>query len=161
MPEAAGSTSVVEHEVRIEARPETVFNYFTDPSRFVRWMGSEVTLDPRPGGVCRIEFDDGEAALGRFVELELHRRIVFTWGWEARWFQVPPESTTVEVLLVPDGEATIVRLAHSRLPARATEFHRTGWRHYLGRLASAATGADPGPDSLSAQLRAGWRGPSE
>ena len=147
-------TSVVEHEVRIQARPEIVFSYFTDPAKIVRWMGSEATLDPRPGGVCRIAFDDEAAALGAFVELEPNRRIVFTWGWEAQWFQMPPQSTTVEVLLVPDGEATIVRLAHSRLPVGASEFHRTGWQHYLGRLTIAATGAEPGPDALAAALRA-------
>ena len=150
---AARETSVVEHEVRIEARPETVFNYFTDPVRFVRWMGSEATLDPRPGGVCRIQFDEA-AAMGTFVEVEPHRRIVFTWGWEVRWLQIPPQSTRVEVDLVPDGEATIVRLVHSGLPERATDFHRMGWRHYMARLALAASGADPGPDLLSASLRA-------
>ena len=153
MPVSREATSVVEHEVRIEARPETVFSYFTDPARFVQWMGSEATLDPKPGGVCRVAFDDEAAALGEFVELELDRRAVFTWGWEARWFQMPPQSTVVEVVLVPDGEGTIVRLVHSRLPAAATDFHRTGWRHYLGRLAIAATGASAGPDSLAAALR--------
>src|SRR4051794_33126100 len=49
-------TSVVEHEVRVAARPETVFSYFTDPVKMVQWMGAEATLDPRPGGVCRIAF---------------------------------------------------------------------------------------------------------
>jgi uncharacterized protein YndB with AHSA1/START domain len=151
---AARETSVVEHEVRVEARPETVFNYFTDPVRFVRWMGSEATLDPRAGGVCRIQFDDEAAALGEFVEVEPHRRVVFTWGWELRWLQIPPQSTRVEVDLVPDGEGTIVRLAHSGLPERATDFHRMGWRHYMARLALAANGADPGPDLLAASLRA-------
>ena len=117
-------------------------------------MGSEATLDPRPGGVCRIRFDDGGAAMGRFVEVEPGRRIVFTWGWEARWLQVPPQSTRVEVTFVPDGDGTIVRLAHTDLPRHAAEFHRMGWRHYMARLTVAATGADPGADQLAASLRA-------
>ena len=49
-------TSVVEHQVTVAARPEVLFGYFTDPAMMVRWMGSEATLDPRPGGVCRIVF---------------------------------------------------------------------------------------------------------
>jgi uncharacterized protein YndB with AHSA1/START domain len=159
MATAPNETSVVEHEVRIDARPETVFSYFTDPAKLVLWMGSQATLDPRPGGVFRIGFGEEAAALGAFVELEPAQRIVFTWGWEARWFQMPPQSTTVEVLLVPDGEGTIVRLAHSRLPAGASGFHRAGWRHYLGRLAIAARGAAPGPDLLAEALRAENRWP--
>src|SRR5947209_5025156 len=50
------ATSVVEHEIRITARPETVFGYFTDPARLVQWMGADATLDPRPGGVFRMVF---------------------------------------------------------------------------------------------------------
>ena len=30
---------VVEVSVHIAASPETVFPYFTDPSRYVQWMG--------------------------------------------------------------------------------------------------------------------------
>jgi uncharacterized protein YndB with AHSA1/START domain len=172
MPVAATppETSVVEHEVTVEARPETVFSYFTDPARMVRWMGAEATLDPRPGGVCRIVFQPSKARiefirtafgakeekpvgssgaraiLGEFVEVDPYRRIAFTWGWEQELFAVPPASTAVEVSLTPGDGETIVRLAHRRLPAAAVEFHRVGWEHYLGRLAVAAEGGDPGPD---------------
>jgi uncharacterized protein YndB with AHSA1/START domain len=63
MPATPRETSVVEHEVRVAARPETVFAYFTDPARMVRWMGAEALLDPRPGGVCRIAFQPTQARL--------------------------------------------------------------------------------------------------
>jgi hypothetical protein len=53
----------------------------------------------------------------------------------------------VEVSFTPDGEGTLVRLSHSRLPnAGAVAFHRAGWGHYLERLAVAAGGQSPGPD---------------
>jgi uncharacterized protein YndB with AHSA1/START domain len=141
-----GETSVVEHEIRIAARPETVFAFFTDPARMVRWMGTEATLDPRPGGACRINVNDASVMLGEFVEVDPHRRIVFTWGWEGNLFEVPPQSTAVEVSFTPDGDGTIVRLAHRRLPTTAISVHQAGWGHYLGRLALAAAGRDPGPD---------------
>src|SRR4051812_11879167 len=166
MPVTPPGTEAVEHEVRIAARPETVFAYFTDPSRMVQWIGVHATLDPRPGGVCRIAFESTQEhadamsaafaggqhasglgiALGRFVEVDPPRRIVFTWGWEHEVLQVPPQSTTVEVSLTPDGDETILRLAHHRLPVGAVEFHRFGWKHYTARLAIAAAGGDPGPD---------------
>ena len=143
------ATRTVEHEIRIEARPETVFAFFTDPSKLVRWMGTDATLDPRPGGVCRIEMqrDLGEATvLGEFVEVEPYRRVVFTWGWEPEPFAVPPGSSRVEVSLLPEDGGTRVRLVHSELPAAREEFHRVGWEHYCRRLAVAAAGDDPGPD---------------
>src|SRR5258708_40297885 len=39
-------------EIDIEAAPETVFEFFTDPAKLTRWLAVEATLDPRPGGVC-------------------------------------------------------------------------------------------------------------
>jgi uncharacterized protein YndB with AHSA1/START domain len=143
------ATRVVEHELRIEASPETVFTYFTDPAKMVEWMGEDATLDPRPGGFCRIAFGGGAVA-GSFVEVDPPSRVVFTWGWEERFFDVPPGDTRVEVTLVPDGEGTLVRLSHTKLPPSAVGFHDMGWAHYLERLGQRATGRDPGPDELAA-----------
>ncbi len=39
---------VVQREIRVGARPETVFEFFTDPAKMVRWMGLTAALDPRP-----------------------------------------------------------------------------------------------------------------
>jgi uncharacterized protein YndB with AHSA1/START domain len=146
--EAPGATERIEHEVRVEAAPEVVFEYFTDPSKVVRWMGSEATLDPRPGGICRLDIQGG-MMLGEFVQVDFPWRIVMTWGWEQELFAVGERSTAVEVSFTPDGESTLVRLAHCRLPAGAVAFHRAGWDHYLERLAAVAGGSDPGPDPWS------------
>lgn len=141
-----GATETVEHEVRIDATPETVFEFFTDPAKMVRWMGVEATLDPRPGGICRVNPNGEAVASGEFVEVVPYSRVVFTWGWELELLAVPPASTTVEVALVPEGDGTLVRLTHSELPPDSVAFHRRGWGHYLGRLEVAAAGRDPGPD---------------
>ncbi|MGH2725022.1 MAG: SRPBCC domain-containing protein [Actinomycetota bacterium] len=56
----------------------------------------------------------------------------------------------MEITLVPHGDATILRLRHTDLPSDlAREQHRQGWTHYLGRLATAGAGGDPGPDPLA------------
>jgi uncharacterized protein YndB with AHSA1/START domain len=149
VPETPSATRTVEHEIRIEARQETVFAFFTDPARMLLWMGTEATLDPRPGGVFHVNFvrDIGQvAARGEFVEVVPYSRIVFTWGWERDVFSLSPTSTRVEVSLVPDGVDTVVRLVHSELPDEAVEVHQAGWENYLKRLAVAAPGGDPGPD---------------
>ena len=149
MPDAREATSTLEHEIRIEASPETVFGFFTDPARMVRWMGNKATLDPRPGGVFQVDFvrEIGQvAARGEFVEVVPFERLVFTWGIDLDSFGVPPSSTRVEVSFVPDGDATIVRLVHSELPQGSVSFHRAGWGHYLERLAVAPTGTEVGAD---------------
>ena len=74
------------------------------------------------------------------------QRIVFTFGWEGKDHPVPAGSSTVEISLVQDGTATIVRLRHSGLPAEQAGGHKEGWEHFLPRLATISEGGDPGPD---------------
>jgi uncharacterized protein YndB with AHSA1/START domain len=137
--------AVLEHELRVAASPDTVFDYFTDPAKMAQWIG-EATLDPRPGGVCRVSPCGHATMLGEYVEIDRPRKVTFTWGWEEVLFATPPQSTLVEVSLTPDGEDTIVRLAHRRLKPEAVAFHRVGWDHYLARLRLAGSGKDPGID---------------
>jgi uncharacterized protein YndB with AHSA1/START domain len=139
-------TSVVEHEVRVNAQPETVFPYFTDPAKMVEWMGVEATLDPRPGGISRIAVNPEAIMSGEFVEVVPPSRVVFTWGWEDKRFDTPPAASLVEVTLTPDAGGTLLRLTHRKLPEVALDFHRMGWEYYLARLGLAASGRDPGPD---------------
>ena len=47
---------------------------------------------------------------------------------------------------MPDGDDTIVRVVHSRLPSDSANGHAAGWDHYLPRLEIAAAGGDPGAD---------------
>ena len=148
-------TDRIELERRIKARPETVFAYLTEPERFVRWMGVEAQLDPRPGGVYRVRVPQGFLARGEFTEIDPPRRVVFSWGWEGH-ATVPPGSTTVEVTLTPDGDDTVVRLVHSGLPDTSeAEQHAQGWDRYLDRLVTAGAGGDPGPDAVGTDATAG------
>jgi hypothetical protein len=112
----------------------------------VEWIGTEATLDPRPGGVCRINPTGHAVMSGQFLEVDPPHRIVFTWGWETSLYSTPPQSTVVEVSLTREGEETVVRLAHRGLRTGAAAFHRTGWAHYLPRLAQIADGDQPTTD---------------
>jgi len=141
--------AVVEREIRIAARPETVFDFFVDPEKMVRWKGRRAKLDPRPGGVYRVEISDQAIARGEYVEIDAPNRVIFTWGWEGQEtgeHAVPPGSSRVEVELTPEGEGTLVRLRHLDLPEQSREIHGQGWDMYMGRLAAAAEGRDPGGD---------------
>lgn len=136
-------------EVQIAASPETIFPYFTDPNRMTRWMGVEATLDPRPNGLCRVKINERAIGGGTYVEIVPFSRVVFTWGWEGEGHPIPPGSTTVEIVLIPEGNGTVVRLTHRDLPEVARVEHSHGWQHFLARLETVATGGDPGPDPMA------------
>ena len=148
---AVRQDEAVEREVRIAARPETVFEFFTDPEKQVLWMGRRAELDARPGGIYDVEISDRSHARGEFVEVDAPSRVVFTFGWEGQEaggegeHAVPPGSSRVEVTLEPEGEGTLVRLRHHDLPAQSRAIHGQGWELFLGRLAIAAAAGDPGP----------------
>ncbi len=152
MTSEAGATTgaSVEREIRIEASPETVWGFLVEPEKIQRWQGVAAEVDLRPGGKMRIDMHgDRDIAVGEYVTVEPHSRLVYTWGWEDNAEFVPPGSSTGEVTLEPDGSGTLVRLQHRDLPnEEAAQGHGEGWTHYLDRLAIAATGGDPGPDTL-------------
>ena len=136
----------VEREVRISARPETIFPFFVDPAKMVLWKGIHAILDPRPGGIYRVDVTTRDIARGEYVEVKPYSRVVFTWGWEGEGSALPPGASTVEVTLTPDGDETIVRLRHLGLSQDQRDVHAQGWEHFLPRLVIAAEGGDPGPD---------------
>jgi uncharacterized protein YndB with AHSA1/START domain len=133
-------------EKRIAARPSDVYAYLTDSVRWARWQGASAEIEAMPGGRLRLAMADGSMAEGRFVELVPDQRVVFTWGWQGSP-TVPPGSTTVEIELSPDDDGTLVRLTHRGLPPEDRVIHESGWGHYMSRLAVAARGGDPGPDT--------------
>ena len=147
----------VELERRIGAPPDVVFRFFTDPTRYREWQGKEAELDPRPGGIFRVQMGgrSGTTVRGSFVELDPPRRLVLTWGWEPSdllpdGMRLPPGSTTVEVSFIPDGAGTLLRVRHGNLPDDAAcEAHTWGWNLSLDRLVHAAEGRDPGPDPFA------------
>ncbi len=153
MPTSA-EIGVLEREVRIAARPETIFPFLVDPDKMVRWQGISATLDPRPGGTYCCNITGRDIARGEFVAVEPPRRVVYTFGWEGEGELVPPGSSTVEITLTADGDGTILRLRHSGLPAEAQASHGEGWSHYLDRLAAISEGNDPGADSWAADQAA-------
>ena len=150
-----------EVSVHVAAAPEAVFPYFTQPARYVEWMGSEAVLEPVPGGVYRVRMNDGFAAAGTFLEVDSPQRVVFTWGWadsdaaehvlHERSGEddgtLPAGSTRVVVTLEEDAGGTRVTVRHHDLPTdELREAHRVAWQTYLDRLPVRIAGGDPGPD---------------
>ncbi len=154
-----------EVSVEVPAAPAEVFEYFTDPARYVSWMGAEARLEPVPGGQYQVRMLDGFQATGEFVRVDQPNQVIFTWGFadeeaasktkhqpgEATTANaMPAGSTRVTVILSPADGGTRVTLRHDDLPnAKLRDGHQIAWETYLPRLAVAASGGDPGPDPHS------------
>jgi uncharacterized protein YndB with AHSA1/START domain len=138
---SAEENRTIEQTLRIQARPETVWRFFTDPARLSQWWG-KAELNAHPGGTLRVEMQEGPRPVmrGEFVELVPYERIVFTFGWEATPGapDIPPGASRVEVTLTQDGDGTNLTLRHSGLQALLEGETSDGWAHVLRRLGKAA-----------------------
>jgi len=133
-------------EQRVAAPTAAVYRFLTNSTDWAKWQGADATIEAVPGGLFRMEMANGMVARGEFVELVADKRVVFTWGWIDHP-GVPPGSSTVEIDLVVDGDATLVRLTHTGLAPDEMAMHRAGWEHHLARLALVGSGRAPGPDT--------------
>lgn len=138
----------IERSLRVRVPPETVFAYWVEPDKFLKWQGVEAELDPRPGGIYRVNVTGRDITRGEFLEVEPGKRLVFTWGFERPGHPVPAGSTRVEVDFVPNGDVTIVRVRHYGIAKREQLNTAYGWQGYLTRLGLVVAGRDPGPDPM-------------
>jgi uncharacterized protein YndB with AHSA1/START domain len=140
------SEEVITKELFIECRPATLFSFFTDPEKMMRWMGIHVLLEPEIGGKYRIDVNGHDIALGEYVEIVPNEKIVMTFGWEKSKL-VPPGASTLEFRFTPRDSGTVLVLTHSGLPTdKEVAMHQEGWSHFVSRLQKVAEGRDPGPD---------------
>ncbi|MGH7932723.1 MAG: SRPBCC family protein, partial [Candidatus Binataceae bacterium] len=63
------ATNSILREMTIDAEPATVFAFFTDPERLIRWVGVSAKLEPKPGGLLLIDVQNGFTARGEFREV--------------------------------------------------------------------------------------------
>ena len=111
-------------------------------------MGAGATTEAHPGGLYLVKDvgRQGRTARGAFREVVPVHRLAYSFGWEGDE-AVPPGSSLIEIDLIERNGGTLLRMTHSGLPdAAQIAAHGKGWTHYLGRLAMAAAGQNPGVD---------------
>jgi uncharacterized protein YndB with AHSA1/START domain len=136
----------IEKQIFLDASPEEVFAYLTDSRKYLLWMGVAAELDPRPGGLFKLDPNGRDVIFGQFVEVIPPRRVVFTWGWDEPDHPMPAGSSRVEIDLEAKNGGTLLRLRHFGVVPSRRDRHDRGWPHYLSRLQSVVAGRDPGPD---------------
>ncbi|MCD2440984.1 SRPBCC domain-containing protein [Agromyces sp. SYSU K20354] len=129
---------LVQQRLTIHAPADVVFRLLTEADGLMRWMAVEAVAEAWPGGELRWTHQNGATVVGRFLELDPPRRIVFSYGWEGGLMGLPPESSIVEILLEDAGSDTHLALSHRYVPDESAELHRHGWEHFFGLLKTQA-----------------------
>ena len=134
-------------EMRHAAPRAAVFAFLTHPEKIISWMGAEATTEAHPGGLYLVKgVGNTMVARGAFREVVPVHRLAYSFGWDGVE-EVPPGSSLIEIDLIDRDGGTLLRMTHSGLPNPAQcASHDRGWAHYLGRLAIAASGRNPGGD---------------
>lgn len=126
--------------------PQRVYDAILDPDMIARWMFGpllrEETIlhihsDLRVGGEFSYKVRRGENEIdhvGRFVELDPPRRIVFTWGIVGESADDPSH---VIIDITPTAEGCLVRLMHEMDEqwAAYVDMARGSWEKMLAVLA--------------------------
>jgi len=95
-------TTEVRRETTFPADPEELWRAISDEEMLERWLGEEVELDPVEGGGVRV-VTDGDERTGRVDEVEVGRRLAFTWSAPGK------QESSVELTIAPDpGGARLI-----------------------------------------------------
>lgn len=144
-----GARHVLEIRRRFSASPEEVFEAFRDPELLRDWAAprehrtESVEQEFRVGGRYRRElrFPDGSVHVlaGEFREIEVNRRLVYTYRWET----LPVPDTLVEIDFRPTEDGgTELRLVHSGFESADTAAeHEGGWAQCFDQLAATLSPA--------------------
>ena len=124
--------------------PEKVWRAWTEPQALKQWFGpdgqqqpvSVADVDVRVGGRFRLVFGgpDGNEheAAGVYKEVQLHRKLVFTWCWPRT---TPDRISQITILLRPEGKGTDMEFRHEQFfDQAARDGHERGWTATFGKL---------------------------
>lgn len=128
----------LERIVVIRAKPEIVFRFFTDSSRWASWWGAQSTIDAKPGGKVYIRHANGIESLGEVLEVRPPEQITFTYGF-ASGRPIPPGSSRVTIRLHPHPSGTQLHLRHEFSEAAPRDEHVQGWRFQLSLFSNVVT----------------------
>jgi uncharacterized protein YndB with AHSA1/START domain len=129
---------------RFSRTPEVVFRAWTNPDNLRRWWSppgwtpAEMEVDLRVGGSYRLgmrTIEGGETVYvhGRFLEVCVPRKLIYSWKWENAFEQMPETQVTVSFIESEGG--TELELIQEPLPEISICLRvRAGWLDAWQRL---------------------------
>ena len=130
----------LDRTIVIEARPQTVFSFFTETDRWASWWGAGSTIEPTAGGRMFIRHPNGTEASGEVVEVVPPERIVFTYGFNSGQ-PIPPGSSRVTIRLEAVALGTRLQLLHEFAESKVRDEHVQGWRFQLSLFGNVVSDA--------------------
>lgn len=114
-------------KVKLPASPKQVFDAWLSSEEHTAMTGGAAHIDPTVEGV----FDAWDGYItGKTLELDPGRSIRQT--WRTSHFASGDPDSTIEIVLEPEGDSTLLTLIHSNVPDGQTSYEDTGWqRHYF------------------------------
>lgn len=114
-------------EIFIKATVSEVYDCFTKEEAMLTWHGKEVELNPVPGGVYKVVFEDGTIILGKYLEVVPNKRVVYT----AKYGNV---DSLIEIKFKEESDGTRIILNQEFSPGQDTSSFNYGWDYFLGLL---------------------------
>lgn len=114
-------------EIWIESSVEEVYKSFTQEEAMLEWHGKEVELNPVPGGIYRVVFENNDIILGEFKEVLENKYILYQANYGA-------VQTVVEIRLITEKGGTTILLKQEFLPKQDSSTFTMGWDYFLGIL---------------------------
>lgn len=109
----------VERSIEVDAPLEEVWAHLIDGTLASEWMGSPITIEPRPGG--DIDFaPDGVDFIGTVEEIDPGRSITWSWRHPDR------DPSQVTITLTPGDNGTTITVIERLLPYRITDTREFG-----------------------------------
>jgi uncharacterized protein YndB with AHSA1/START domain len=123
-------------ERRLSHPVDVVWRAVTEPSELAHWFPANVTVDMRPGGAMRFEFEEDAypPGDGEVLALNAPRLFEFTWG-DAR-FRFELESQD-------GGAACVLRFTHFLQERDAAARDMAGWHVCFDRMEQRLAGDSP------------------
>lgn len=138
---SANERIVIELDMRVP--PAEAYRYWTDARRVARWWAPATEFGSGGDATYRYSWPQQDWHLsGRILTAEPGRHLRLTWRWE---HEPDRPERELDVRFAADDGGTRLTLSHGPYgdapdEAAEREEHLAGWRHFLPRLADAATG---------------------
>lgn len=111
-------------EIWINAPIEKAFASFTNAESMLAWHGKEVQVDPVPGGIYRVVFEDGTTILGEYIEVSPHSRVIYSANYNGI-------DSVITIDFLPRDGGTLIKLQQVFDPAQDTSSFDHGWNYFL------------------------------
>lgn len=114
-------------EVWINAPIEKAFASFTEAEAMLEWHGKEVEVNPVPGGIYKVIFEDGTTILGEYKEVISPSRVVYSANYNG-------VNSLVTIQFQTKDGGTLIQLQQEFDPKQDPSSFDQGWNYFLQLL---------------------------